>query len=69
MCRNNDNDSDTESELDLYINPKCTPINTTTDNFVQKYLTGPNIQTLQPHLQRSPVVQASLHSPLFPLFA
>ena len=38
---------------------KYTPINTTTDSFVQKYLTGPNIQTLQPNLQLSPVVQAS----------
>ena len=59
MYRNNDYDSDTDSEVDLYINLKYTPINTTTDSFVQKYLTGPNIQTLQPNLQLSPVVQAS----------
>ena len=54
----NDDDSDTDSES-RYVYPKYTPINTTTDSFVQKYLTDPNIQTLQPNLQLSPVVQAS----------
>ena len=43
MFRDNDYEADADSEVDLYINPKYTPINTTTDNFVQKYLTGPNI--------------------------
>lgn len=44
MYRNNDYDCHTDSEVDLYINSKYTPINTTTDSCVQKYLTSPNIQ-------------------------